>query len=320
MNSTVNIANAVNNYYDTLLLRRTEARLLHGMFAQRRPLPRNGSTNTIKFRRYSNLAAATTPLVEGQNPASATMVITDVTATVAEYGNYIEYSSTLDWSVVSSEPAEWTAMLGYNAGDTMDQLMRVAYNSGSNVYFGGNATLTSNVDTADLLDATAIKKAVRYLKGQNAMPLTTFAETDDATDVKNLRPCFVGIVHPNTTYTLKGLAGFTDIEQYAHSADIMPGEVGKLDEVRFIETTNAYIKTGQGDSGIDVYCTLIFATDAVGRTMVTGEDLKMINHPFGSAGVADPLNRIATMGWKTTFVAMILNNAFLVRIEHAVAA
>lgn len=320
MNSTSNITNAVNNYYDQLLLHRATSELLHGMFAQKRPLPRNGSTNTIKFRRYSNLSTATTPLVEGQNPGSVQFSIADVTAQVQEYGNYVEVSSTLDWSVVSSEPAEWMQILGYNANDTLDVLMRDAYNAGTNVYYGGNATLTSNVDTADLIDATAIKKSVRLLKNNDARVITSFGYTDDATDVKNIRPCFVGICHPNTTYTLKGLTGWTDIEQYAHSTQTMPGEVGKLDEVRFIETTNAKIKAGEGNGGIDVYTTLIFAQDAVGRTMVTGEDLKTIYHPFGSAGASDPLNRISTMGWTTTFVAMILNNAYLVRIEHAVAA
>jgi N4-gp56 family major capsid protein len=48
--------------------------------------------------------------------------------------------------------------------------------------------------------------------------------------------------------------------------------------------------------------------------------MKNIVKPLGSAGTADPLEQRATSGWKATFVAKILNDAFLVRVEHAVSA
>jgi len=45
--------------------------------------------------------------------------------------------------------------------------------------------------------------------------------------------------------------------------------------------------------------------------------VKNIIKPLGSAGTADPLNQRATSGWKATFVAKILNNAFMTRIVSA---
>ena len=71
---------------------------------------------------------------------------------------------------------------------------------------------------------------------------------------------------------------------------------------------------------IDVYATIIFGSDAYGTTRISGEAMKNIVKPLGSAGTADPLDQRATSGWKATFVAKILNDAFLVRIEHAVSA
>jgi len=318
--TTTQIPNGVNFHFDQMLLHRATANLVYGMWAQKRPTPRNSSLNSIKFRRYSNLSPATTPLVEATNPSSVQFTVTDITATVLEYGNYVETSSTLDWTALTSEPVEWMEILAYNAQDTLDVLMRDAYSAGTNVFYGGNATARANVDSTDLIDVTAIKKVVRLLKVNNARRITNFAYTDASTDVVNIKPSYVGVCSPQTTYDLKALAGFTDIEQYAHSTTVLPEEIGKVDEVRFLETTNSKVFTGAGATSIDVHATLIFAQDGVGRSMITGEDMKMVVHSAGSAGTADPLDRKATAGWKTTFVAMILNNAYLCRIEHAVSA
>jgi len=97
----------------------------------------------------------------------------------------------------------------------------------------------------------------------------------------------------------------------------MEGEIGTYNEIRFVETNNAKIKTGAGTAGIDVYCTLVFGANAYGTTRISGEALKNIVKPIGSAGSADPLDQRATSGWKATFVAKILNENFIQRIESA---
>lgn len=97
----------------------------------------------------------------------------------------------------------------------------------------------------------------------------------------------------------------------------MPGEIGKMREVRFIETTNAKIFANAGTGSINLYCTIILGANAYGITRISGEAVKNIIKPLGSAGTADPLNQRATSGWKATFVAKILNNAFMTRIVSA---
>jgi N4-gp56 family major capsid protein len=69
-----------------------------------------------------------------------------------------------------------------------------------------------------------------------------------------------------------------------------------------------------------VYGTLIFGAEFYAQTRVAGEAMKNIIKPLGSAGSADPLDQRQTTGWKATFVAVRLNEAFGVRIEHAVSA
>ena len=79
----------VNNFYDRTLLERAVSLFVHLRWAQIRDLPRQAGTKVIKFRRYGNLTAATTPLTEGTTPAGSQLSVTDITATVAQYGDFI---------------------------------------------------------------------------------------------------------------------------------------------------------------------------------------------------------------------------------------
>ncbi len=73
--------------------------------------------------------------------------------------------------------------------------------------------------------------------------------------------------------------------------------------------------------GADIHATLVFGSDAYGIIDVDGEGcLQTIVKPVGSGGASDPLDQRATVGAKVTaYTAKILNNLWLVRIEHGVS-
>lgn len=77
-----------------------------------------------------------------------------------------------------------------------------------------------------------------------------------------------------------------------------------------------------GDNrGLDIHGTLVFGADAYGVIDVNGGGaLRTIIKPCGSAGAADPLEQRSTVGAKVeAYTATILNNLWMVRIEHAVS-
>jgi N4-gp56 family major capsid protein len=191
--------------------------------------------------------------------------------------------------------------------------------AGTNKYYATGTTRVEQLAASPITTAL-VDKVVRLLKNNKARKVTSMINATDGVGTTPLNACYIGIIHPNVTYTLRGLTGFVKVEQYPNKADVMPGEVGSYGEVRFIETTNAKVFTGEGAGGVDVYGTLIFGQQAYGVSRISGEALKNIVKPLGSAGTADPLDQRATSGWKATFVAKILNNDFLVRIECGVAA
>lgn len=311
----------VNVFYDKTLLMRAVPAFIYGRWAQVRNIPRKAGTSTIKFRRYGNLAAATTALSEGITPVGSQLSVTDITATVAQYGDFITITDVLDYESEDPILMETAEILGDQLADTIDQLTRDVICAGTSVYYAGTGH-TSRVQVAagELITDTLIKKSVRLLKNNKARKIARMINAETGINTTPINAAYIGLVHPNTTYDLKSVTGWVPVEKYASTKKAMDDEVGAVDEVRFVESPNAKVFTGLGAAGIDVYGTVIFGAEAYGTTAVNGEAVKNIVKPLGSAGTADPLEQRATSGWKITFVAKILNNDFIVRLEHAVSA
>lgn len=319
--TTTQIPAEVNNFYDRTLLFRAVPLFVHTRWAQIRDIPRKSGTQTIKFRRYGNLTAATTALDEGITPTGSQLSVTDITATVLQYGDFITVTDVLDYQSQDPVLMEAAEILGDQMGDTLDQLTRDVLNAGTSVYYAGTGhTLRSEVAAGELITDVLVKKVVRLLKNNKARRMTKMVNASTGYGTTPLNASYIGICHPNTTYDLKNITAFTPVEKYSSTVGLMEGEVGKIDEVRFVETPNAKVFEDAGASSIDVYSTLIFGSDAYGTTRISGEAMQNIIKPLGSAGTADPLNQRATSGWKATFIAKILNNDFMSRIEHAVSA
>lgn len=303
---TSSLSPTMQTYYDRRLLKRALPNLVHRQFGQKRGIPANNG-KTVNFRKFSSLAPATTPLSEGVTPAGNAITITEVTATVAQYGDFVEVSDLLDLTAIDPVIDEMSDVLGEQAADTIDIVTRDILVTGTVVQYANGRVSRSAVASGDNLTVNEIRKAVRTLKRNKAKPI----------DGKN----YVAIVEPGTTYDLQSDQKWEEAAKYAGSTQIFSGEIGRLYGVRFVETTNAKKFAGAGAAGIDVYATLVIGQDAYGIIDVAGKgNAKMIVKPKGSAGTADPLNQRSTVGWKVeAYTAKILEQANMVRIEHAVS-
>jgi N4-gp56 family major capsid protein len=143
------------------------------------------------------------------------------------------------------------------------------------------------------------------------------------------------------------MAGFIGVQQYAGQVELMPGEFGIWQTAgyatRFIQTPDASITlaagavigtTGlRGVANVDVYATEIYGMDAVGTVgfgfehikeiYVAGDPLPGVQLIFkarGSAGAADPLDELSTLGWKSWHAAAILNGGWIFSIHSGATA
>ena len=311
----------VNNFYDRTLLERVMPLLTHLSWAQVRDIPRNAGASVIKFRRYSNLAVATTPLSEGITPVGSSLAVTDVTATALQYGDFVTITDVLNYESEDPVLMEAAEVLGDQAAETLDNLGRDILTAGTSVSLSGSGhTLRSQIAAGEKITETLVKNSVLTLKLNNAKKITRMIDPSTGYATTPVNASFIGIIHPSVAgelYVAASFPNFIPVEKYPNKSDVMPGEIGSTNQVRFIETTDAKVFTGAGASSVDVYATLIFGANAYGITRVSGEAMKNIVKPLGSAGTADPLEQRATSGWKATFVTKILNNAFITRIESA---
>ncbi len=301
------LSGEMKTFYSDYLIDMAEPELVHDQFGQKHPIPKNGG-KTIEFRKYDPLPKALTPLTEGVTPNGQKLNMGVITATVAQYGGFVELSDILLLTAIDNNLVQATKLLGSQAGRTLDTITREVLNGGTNVqYANGNktsrATLVggaANEADNDYLTVDAIRKAVRFLKVMHAPRINGY---------------YAGIIHPDCSYDLMSDPKWVNVKTYSDPDGIYEGEIGRIEGVRFVETSEAKVFTGEGAEGRDVYSTLILGSDAYGVTEVTGGGLQHIVKQLGSAGTADPLNQRATAGWKATKVAERLVEAYMVRIE-----
>jgi N4-gp56 family major capsid protein len=312
------IPNEVNNFYNRNLLVRAVAYFVHTNWAQVKDIPANGGTDTIKFRRYGNLTAATTALTEGVTPSGSQLSVTDITAQVLQYGDYVTLTDLVDFTTYDPILTETSEILGDQMGDTLDQLTRDVMVAGTTVQYASTAAARGDITAAMKLTAAEVREAVRTLQVAKAQPIMRRVDPEDAYNTVPLGACYIGIISPNTLFDLKSDTAFVPVQKYPRQTDVMEHEEGAVDNVRFVMTQNAKVYTGGGSGGVDVHGTLIIARDYYGITRIAGHAVENIVKPLGAG--EDPLNQRATSGWKATFIAKRLNEAFATRIEHGVTA
>lgn len=303
----------LKTFYDRNLLERLLPILVYMNWGQVRPMPsREGQT--VNFRRFNSLAAATTPLTEGVTPGSDTPTISQVTASPVQYGNWIETSDILDFTSLDPVLTEFGQLLAEQAANTMDILTRDVITAGTTLQYAAGRVSRVTVASTDILNVGEVKKAVRTMQSNKVAKVTQILDAGTGVGTKPVNAAYIGIVGPSGLYDLKSDSKFISIEQYGSSVALLPHEVGSLDDVRFVMTQNPKIFTGAGAGGIDVHATLIVGANAYGLIAPMG--IENIVKGFGAG--QDPLNQRASTGWKAFYTSVILQQLAILRIEHAV--
>jgi len=90
-------------------------------------------------------------------------------------------------------------------------------------------------------------------------------------------------------------------------------------------TTAKTLKIVPSGGGVnEVHATIIYGQDAFGMIKLGGKgkpNIRIIVKPLGSSGAADPLDQRGTIAWKVPhFACAVLQDDFIVRVEHGVSA
>ena len=305
MTTSSGLTPGMQTYYNRTLLETFEPNLVHLQFGDEHRMPPNSGL-IMNMRKMIPLEADTTELSEG-NPGNGVMVTeTEVTVQLKQYGKYGKFTDKLMMTHLDETILREVKRFGDQGARSIDTAVREELATCTNVIYAGGKTSRATLTEADKLTSTELRKAVRMLKKNNAQKFGGY---------------YIAIVGPDTIFDLQDDEKFIAVSKYQDKENIYTGEVGRLFGVRLVETTEAKIFEGKGESGANVASVIVLGKYAYGITSLKGSKPSVIVKPAGSAGTADPLDQISTVGWKMDgFGVKMLQPEYAVRIECGFSA
>lgn len=324
------LSTMANVYVVAKMLIRALPYLVFEKFGQAYPLPTK-STKTAKFRRFESLDATPKELTEGVTPTAQTFSVTDIEATVQQYGNLVTMTDVLLDTNDSPVMEQVTQIVGEQAAETVENMRIGVLLGGTNVEYA-NGTARNEVNTPISLPLQ--RRITRKLKNQKARFLTDSIKSTPRFYTESISPCFVAVCHPDCEADIRSMPHFQDVKDYGNTSP-WENEIGAVEGVRYLFTTlmkswpdaggaktNAAGDTMVSTTGAkaDVYPILFLAKDAYGLVPLKGAEslTPVIINP--SHTESDPLAQRAHVAWKTMQTCVILNQAWMVRAEVACTA
>ena len=305
MTSSSALSAGMQTYYNRELLRTFEPNLVHLQFGDEHRMPPHSGL-VMNMRKLIPLETNTKALSEGDPGESVMLAETEVTVQLQQYGEYARCTDKLDLTHLDMDIMRRTKLFGDAGARSIDAVVREELAKCTNVIYAGGKASRAELTAADKLTSRELRKAVKTLKKNHAQTFGGY---------------YVGIIGPDTMYDLQEDEAFVKVSQYQDKENIYTGEVGRLFGVRLVETTEAKIFEGAGASGADVASVIVLGQYAYSVTSLKGAKPRVIVKPAGSAGTADPLDQISTVGWKMDgFGAKLLQPEYAVRIECGFSA
>jgi N4-gp56 family major capsid protein len=293
--------------------------------AVQKTMPKNKS-DTIKFRRPVPFTAKTTPLVEGVTPDKTSFTYEDVSVGMKQYGDVIEITDVIEDLHEDPVGKDAAQQAGENIGRTIEALDYGIVRAGTSVFYANGSSRT---DVNTPLSLAKQRAVTRGLKAQKAMNSTSTIESSVNFATRAIEPSFIAVGHTDLENDIRGLPGFVPVSQYGHRKTFCDYEIGAVDDVRYVLSPDLEpfddaggakgSRVSNAGTLADVYPILFFGKESWGRVTLRGHgSVSPSIIPVGQKTKDDPLGQRGFIGWKTWHAALILNQAWMARLEVAV--
>lgn len=341
LTTTSQLTSPVNFVFQTTLLRNAKARCPYFLGSVAAEISEHRGTFSAKWRRIENLTPTTTPLSElTGNVAFPTRVsvqpsVNDLTATVQKYGNFVLLTEEADLINFNEYADKLVEILGINAGQSLNRLQRNVLEADTSIIFPVGASADNQVSS--IISMGMVRSASNKLANQSALRFTALTRGEDSFGTAPISASFWGLCHVDIEQDIRQLPDFLPVERYAGQTEIELGEFGASTSanIRWVSTEESTISTGAGAASTairnttgnaDLYSSLVFGMEAHGSVGLDFEHIKeiymagdrlpgvqVIAHERGSAGTADPLNEVSSVGWKSWHTGKLLstNNTWM---------
>jgi N4-gp56 family major capsid protein len=201
----------------------------------------------VNFLRYKNFGIDPTPLTEGVRMTTNALTAEQIAITVAEHGYAVAVSELLLNASFDDVMASASRLLGRHMAQYLDVQARNTLSAATSAVFGYDrsslqgvndwynegtaATAISQLDGAYKLSTGAVKDAALTLAGKN---------------IPRLGETYVMFIHPKQSRDIRSNPEFIEVTKYAAPGNFMLGEIGRLYDVVFIETTQVKLLAASG--------------------------------------------------------------------------
>jgi N4-gp56 family major capsid protein len=192
----------------------------------------------VNFLRYKNFAVDPTPLTEGVRMTTNALTAEQIAITVAEHGYAVAVSELLLNASFDDVMASASRLLGRQMAQYLDVQARNTLSAATSAVFGYDRTSVQGVN--DWYNEGTVATQFSDLDGN--YKLSTGAVKDAALtlaskNIPRLGETYVMFVSPNQSRDIRSNPEFIEVTKYAAPGNFMLGEIGRLYDVVFIETT-----------------------------------------------------------------------------------
>ena len=263
---------------------------------------------TIAMLTYDNLALGGA-LEEMQNMSTQALSGSMKQITVQEHGNAVSNSELLIQSSFDDIMATTTTLLGRDYALVMDCELRDVALSGTNVVYANKKAGRTSLVAGDKMQVATIKDAIEILA------------TNNAPKYNNMY--WICFVHPHQSRDLRDDSAWINASNYGNPEQLFNGEIGRIDDTRFIETTlmcngacantdpayKAALVSGTNGNQTNIYQSVIFGDAYYGIAWSLPVELR-------DNGVED-FGRKRSLAWYAIWGTGKLHNDYGVVIETA---
>lgn len=276
--------------------------------ADKRPAQQAMPGSSVVFQLYADMSAATTALTETDDPDATTVgSTTNVTVTLAEYGNVTLTTRKLELFSLSDVDPAVGDLVAYNMVDSVDVIVQTVLRGGTNVIrevagavrsnlIAAGASATNAVTTTDTIKSRDVRLGVAKLRAAKVMP--------------RKGELYYCALHPEVSHDLRaetGAAAWRDPHNYSAPDSIWAGEIGQYEGAFFVESPRCYNAT-DGASSARVYRGYLCGKQALAEAEA---------QPFGVVigNITDKLLRFRPVGWYGVAGWALYRQAAIVRLE-----
>ena len=280
LTGTSAISNLVQTAYDQYVRMALRSIPVMRSIADVKPVQQAMPGSSVVFSIYSDLAQATSTLTEASDVSSIALGNPNqITVTLNEYGSAVTTTKKLNLTSFNDVDAALADIIAYNAADSIDAVVASVLTSGTNIIYGGTATSTDTISTADLISVADIREAVTELRTNKALP--------------RIGELYAAYLHPRQTADLRaetGTGGFQELSKYVDRTPFVAGAVGVIEGAFVIETPRVPFAANAASPAVNVYKAVVAGREALAEAQ--GQDISTVIGPQ-----IDALRRFHTIGW-----------------------